>query len=123
MAYAANFGHQVQANGQRMSQLWNETLRYHKNKPYVYEIRQVRQPFIYEQSFTTGKIRVLVIWDDWKDLPLEERTNIILAAVEKADGRDYRTRVALASGSRSRKVSPPGCFRIRSSPLIARQTR
>jgi hypothetical protein len=42
MAYAPDFGYQVQANGQRISQLWNETLRYHKNKPYAYEIRQVR---------------------------------------------------------------------------------
>src|SRR5690348_10361431 len=60
--------------------------------------RESGQPFICEQTFTTGKIRVLVIWDDWKDLPLEERTNIILSAVEKADGRDYRAKVALASG-------------------------
>jgi hypothetical protein len=60
--------------------------------------RESGQPFIYEQTFSTGKIRVLVIWDDWKDLPLEERTNIILSAVEKSDGKDYRARVALASG-------------------------
>jgi hypothetical protein len=60
--------------------------------------RESGQPFIYEESFTTGKVRVLVIWDDWKDLPLEERTNIILSAVEKADGKDYRAKVALASG-------------------------
>lgn len=60
--------------------------------------RESGQPFIYEQSFSTGKIRVLVIWDAWKDLPLEERTNIILSAVEKSDGKDYRAKVALASG-------------------------
>jgi hypothetical protein len=60
--------------------------------------RESGQPFIYEQSFPTGKVRVLVIWDDWADLPLEERTNIILSAVEKSDGRDYRAKVALASG-------------------------
>lgn len=56
------------------------------------------QPFIYEETFPTGKIRILVLWDEWKDLPLEERTNIILAAIEKSDGRDYRDKVALASG-------------------------
>ncbi len=60
--------------------------------------RESGQPFIYEQSFSTGKIRVLVIWDDWKDLSLEERTNVILSALEKSDGKDYRARVALASG-------------------------
>jgi hypothetical protein len=56
------------------------------------------QPFIYEQTFTTGRIRVLVIWDVWKDLPLEQRTSIILSAIEESDGRDYRAKVALASG-------------------------
>jgi hypothetical protein len=43
MAYAADFSIQVQANGQWISQLWNETLRYHKNRPYSYELRQVRE--------------------------------------------------------------------------------
>ena len=43
MAYSVDFGDQVQANGQRISQLWNETLRYHKNTPYSYEVRQVRE--------------------------------------------------------------------------------
>ncbi len=60
--------------------------------------RESGQPFIYEQSFSTGRIRVLVIWDDWKDLSLEERTNIIVSAIEKSDGKDYRAKVALASG-------------------------
>jgi hypothetical protein len=56
------------------------------------------QPFIYEQVFSTGKVRVLVIWDAWKDFPLEQRTNIILSAIEQSDGKDYRAKVALASG-------------------------
>jgi hypothetical protein len=43
MAYDADFGKQVQANGQRISQLWNETLRYRKNRPYTYEVTQVRE--------------------------------------------------------------------------------
>ena len=60
--------------------------------------RESGQPFIYEQTFHTGKVRALVIWDDWKDLTLEQRTNIITSAIEQADGRDYRARVALASG-------------------------
>jgi hypothetical protein len=60
--------------------------------------RESGQPFIYEQGFSTGKVRILVIWDDWKDLPLEERTNIILSAIEQSDGKDYRAKVALASG-------------------------
>ena len=43
LAYSVDFGDQVQANAQRISQLWNETLRYHKNKPYSYEVTQVRE--------------------------------------------------------------------------------
>jgi hypothetical protein len=39
-----------------------------------------------------------VIWDDWKDLSLEQRTQIILSAIEQADGKEYRGKIALASG-------------------------
>src|SRR5438046_2114783 len=60
--------------------------------------RESGQPFIYEHTFSTGKVKVLVIWDDWKDLPLEQRTTIILSAIEQSDGKAYRAKVALASG-------------------------
>jgi hypothetical protein len=43
MAYNVDFSVQVQSNGQRISQLWNETLRYHKNKPYSHEVTRVRE--------------------------------------------------------------------------------
>lgn len=59
---------------------------------------QSGQPFIYEQIFDTGKVRILVIWDDWKEIPLEQRIRVILSAVEQSDGKDYRLKVALASG-------------------------
>lgn len=42
-AYAAAVGRQVQACGQRIGLLWSETLRYHKNVAYEYEMRQVRE--------------------------------------------------------------------------------
>jgi hypothetical protein len=41
---------------------------------------------------------VTVIWDEWDRLPLEDRTAAILRAYEQAEGRDYRGRIALASG-------------------------
>src|SRR6266540_408393 len=56
------------------------------------------QPLIDEQEFPTGKIRVTVIWDEWDRLPLEDRTAVILRAYDLAEGRDYRERIALASG-------------------------
>jgi hypothetical protein len=56
------------------------------------------QPLIYEQQFPTGKIRSLVIWDEWQGKSLEDRTTTILAAYERAEGKGYREKVALASG-------------------------
>ena len=65
------------------------------------ELRSERdsgQPIIYEQAFPNGNLRVTVVWDDWDRLPLEERTEIILQAYERADGPRSRERIALASG-------------------------
>jgi hypothetical protein len=42
-AYASRFGREVQACGRAIGQLWSETLRYHKNLAYVYEMNQVRE--------------------------------------------------------------------------------
>lgn len=60
--------------------------------------REYGQPFIYEQKYRTGKLRVSVIWDDWRRLPLPERTATILKAYEIAEGPGARDRIALASG-------------------------
>lgn len=42
-AYSPDFATQVQRHGQRIGQLWREILRYHKNRAYLYEVRQVRE--------------------------------------------------------------------------------
>jgi hypothetical protein len=42
-AYAPPFGQEVQAQGQRVGQLWSESLRYHKNLAYPSEVKQVRE--------------------------------------------------------------------------------
>lgn len=60
--------------------------------------REYGQPFIYEQEFRTGKLRVTVIWDEWKGLSLQERSATIWRAYELAEGAGYRDRIALASG-------------------------
>jgi hypothetical protein len=41
-AFSVAFAGQVQRCGQRIWQLWRETLRYHKNRAYLHEVRQVR---------------------------------------------------------------------------------
>lgn len=42
-AYPVAFGLEVQRRGQRIGQLWSETLRYHKNHAYLHEVSQVRE--------------------------------------------------------------------------------
>jgi hypothetical protein len=56
------------------------------------------QPTIEEEEFPTKKLRVNVIWDAWDRVPPEDRTATILRAYEQAEGREYRDRIALASG-------------------------
>jgi hypothetical protein len=41
-AYAPAIARQVQACGQRIGRLWNESLRYHNNLAYQHEVTQVR---------------------------------------------------------------------------------
>src|SRR4051794_35165560 len=60
--------------------------------------RHSGQPMIEEEEFPTKKLRVNVIWDEWDRVPLEDRTATILRAYEQAEGREYRDRIALASG-------------------------
>jgi len=42
-AFAPALAHDVQRRGQRIGQLWSETLRYRKNYAYLYEVRQARE--------------------------------------------------------------------------------
>jgi hypothetical protein len=60
--------------------------------------RECGQPFIYEQEYRTGKLRVNVVWDAWRRVPLPERTATIMRAYELAEGAEARNRIALASG-------------------------
>ena len=60
--------------------------------------REYGQPVVYEQEYPTKKSRVTVIWDEWADASLEERSSIILRAYEQAEGKEARDRIALASG-------------------------
>jgi hypothetical protein len=56
------------------------------------------QPLIYEHAFQTGKVRVLVLWDAWQGIALQERSATILRAYELAEGPEVLERIALASG-------------------------
>jgi hypothetical protein len=60
--------------------------------------REFGQPTIYEQEYGTGKLRVVVTWDEWYGIPLDERSAAILRSYELVEGPEYRDRIALASG-------------------------
>src|SRR5262245_56164255 len=60
--------------------------------------RESGEPVVYEQKYVTGKRRVVVIWDEWVNTPLDERSAIILRTFEMAEGADYRDSIGLASG-------------------------
>lgn len=56
------------------------------------------QPLIYERELAPARLRVVVVWDEWERVPLEERTAVILRAYDLAEGPSYRNKIALASG-------------------------
>jgi hypothetical protein len=60
--------------------------------------RESGQPVILEQTFSTGKVRTIVIWDEWDRVALPERTPIILQAYQKAGVLEANEEIALASG-------------------------
>jgi hypothetical protein len=56
------------------------------------------QPLIDEQEFSTGLLRVNVVWDVWNGIPNEDRIDTILHAYEKCEGKQALNRIALATG-------------------------
>ena len=60
--------------------------------------RECGQPFIYEQEYRTGKLRINVIWDVWRGILLPERSATILRGDELAERARVKDRIALTSG-------------------------
>lgn len=89
----------------------------------VQELKSARpagQPIIEEDEFPTGKLRVNVIWDEWDRVPLEDRTATILRAYEEAEGKEYRDRIALASGLTVPEAYAGGMLPFQVFPVIRR---
>src|SRR5438874_12300624 len=56
-------------------------------------------PYILEEEVSaTGLRNVTVIWDRWKGIREENRSDVILAAYEAAEGKEYADSVASAIG-------------------------
>lgn len=57
------------------------------------------QPRIEEETFPKTNLRkVFVLWDKWEDVAEVDRSEVILQAYERAEGKESRERIALVSG-------------------------
>jgi hypothetical protein len=55
------------------------------------------QPLILERvTNPAGERYVTVIWDKWKGVPDESRPDVVFAAYQKAEGKEYADSIALA---------------------------
>ena len=82
--------------------------------------RESGQPLIYEQEFSSGKVSVTVIWDEWARLPFDERTAVIHRAYELAEGRDCKERIVLASGLTVPQAHEAGMLPYQIIPALRR---
>lgn len=78
--------------------------------------RDFGQPTFYEQEYSTKKMRVTVIWDEWADASLEERSAVILQAYELVEGAAEKERIALASGLTVPEATAAGLLPYRVIP-------
>jgi hypothetical protein len=76
------------------------------------------QPMVYEQEYSTGKLRVNVVWDRWAGVRLEDRSATILRAYELAEGLESRDRVALASGLTVPEATAAGMLPFQIIPAL-----
>src|SRR5688572_173191 len=60
--------------------------------------REAGQPLIEEEEYSTGKRRVVVIWDEWDRLAFDDRTAAILRAYASVEGQQAADSILLASG-------------------------
>jgi hypothetical protein len=56
------------------------------------------QPVILEETFHSGKRRVVVIWDKWEAVPTEERISTIHQAYAQVESSNYCDSITLADG-------------------------
>ncbi|WP_165074897.1 hypothetical protein [Paludisphaera rhizosphaerae] len=57
------------------------------------------QPVIREDHYPrTGMRRVTVVWDEWKDVPHEERVDVVRRAYQEVEGQEIADKLALILG-------------------------
>lgn len=61
--------------------------------------RESGQPVIREDHFPrTGKIRVVVLWDEWANIPHEQRVEIIRQAYSRVESEEFNDKITLIVG-------------------------
>ena len=81
--------------------------------------RDFGQPHIEEEIFPrTNLIKVTVLWDRWREIPDIDRTETILQAYEKVEGKDYRDRITLAGGYTYPEAHEMGYLPYRIIPAV-----
>jgi len=83
------------------------------------ENRESGQPVIREERFPrTGKLRVDVLWDEWRDVPHELRVQVIRAAYLSAEGESYVGDLALVTGLTFPEAYEAGMLPFQVAPSI-----
>jgi hypothetical protein len=79
------------------------------------------QPLILEEHLPATKSRhVHVIWDAWKDVPDEERGNVILDAYAQVEGEEAAEDVTIAEGATPQEALALGLLAYKVEPLYRR---
>jgi hypothetical protein len=79
------------------------------------------QPLILEQEVpATGSRHVHVIWDQWKQLSDEERTDVIIEAYSQAEGQAYAEQITIASGLLATEALALGLLPWKVEPFLGR---
>lgn len=80
------------------------------------------QPLILEEHVpSTQARRVHVIWQQWRDIPEEERKEIILAAYERTEGADSALEISMAEGFTAEEARMLGLLPFHVLPAARRR--
>jgi hypothetical protein len=78
-----------------------------------------RQPVIVEEAIpATGSRHVHVIWDEWKGVPAEQRSQLIIEAYGRAEGADTAENITIAVG-----VTPHEALALGLLPFVVQPVR
>lgn len=79
------------------------------------------QPLILEQRIAATRSRhIHVIWDAWKDLSDEQRTDVILDAYRQTEGEEVIDSIMIAIGVTAQESLAIGLLRFKVEPLRKR---